>query len=47
VGFHFDAPEQILTSENKVVLDAIARLGVLAIERIGGTNAFVRLSEIM
>jgi two-component system sensor histidine kinase KdpD len=36
VGFHFDAPEQILTPENKVVLDTIARLGALAIERIGG-----------
>jgi len=36
VGFHFDNPEQILTPENKVVLDTIARLGALAIERIGG-----------
>ncbi|MFZ2071683.1 MAG: DUF4118 domain-containing protein [Halobacteriota archaeon] len=35
VGFHFDKPEQILTPENKVVLDTIARLGTLAIERIG------------
>jgi len=35
VGFHFDNPEQILTPENKVVLDTIARLGALAIERIG------------
>ena len=34
VGFHFDNPEQILTPENKVVLDTIARLGALAIERI-------------
>jgi len=34
-GFHFDNPEQILTPENKVVLDTIARLGALAIERIG------------
>jgi two-component system sensor histidine kinase KdpD len=36
VGFHFDNPEQILTPENKVVLYTIARLGALAIERIGG-----------
>jgi hypothetical protein len=36
VGFHFDNPGQILTPENKVVLNAIARLGTLAIERIGG-----------
>ncbi|TAN43403.1 MAG: signal recognition particle protein Srp19, partial [Candidatus Methanoperedens sp.] len=35
VGFHFDNPEQILTPENKVVIDTIARLGALAIERIG------------
>jgi len=35
VGFHFDNPEQILTPENKIVLDTIARLGALAIERIG------------
>jgi two-component system sensor histidine kinase KdpD len=35
VGFHFDKPEQTLTLENKVVLDTIARLGALAIERIG------------
>jgi len=35
VGFHFDKPEQILTRETKVVLDTIARLGALAIERIG------------
>jgi len=35
VGFHFDNPEKILTPENKVVLDTIARLGALAIERIG------------
>ena len=34
-GFHFDSPEQILTPENKVVFDTIARLGALAIERIG------------
>jgi two-component system sensor histidine kinase KdpD len=34
VGFHFDAPEQILTPENRVVLDTIARLGALAVERI-------------
>lgn len=36
VGFHFNNPEQVLTPENKVVLDTIARLGALAIERIGG-----------
>ena len=35
IGFHFDKPEQILTPQNKVVLDTIARLGALAIERIG------------
>jgi two-component system sensor histidine kinase KdpD len=35
VGFHFDNPKQILTPENKVVLDAIARLGALAIKKIG------------
>jgi K+-sensing histidine kinase KdpD len=35
VGFHFDNLERILTPENKVVLDTIARLGALAIERIG------------
>ncbi len=35
VGFHFEAPDQILTPENKVVFDTIARLGALAIERIG------------
>lgn len=35
VGFHFDSPEHILTPENKVVFDTIARLGALAIERIG------------
>ena len=34
VGFHFDDPEQILTPENKNVLDYIALLGTLAIERI-------------
>ncbi|HEY9246630.1 MAG TPA: DUF4118 domain-containing protein, partial [Candidatus Methanoperedens sp.] len=33
-GFHFDAPTQILTPENRVVLDTIARLGALAVERI-------------
>ncbi len=36
VGFHFENHEQILTPENKVVLDTIARLGALTIERIGG-----------
>ena len=36
VGFHFDNYEEILTPENKVVLDTIARLGALAIERISG-----------
>ena len=36
VGFHFDNPGQILTPENKIVIDTIARLGALAIERIGG-----------
>jgi two-component system sensor histidine kinase KdpD len=35
VGFHFESPEKILTPENKIVLDTIARLGALAIERIG------------
>ena len=35
LGFHFDDPEQILTPENKIVIDTIARLGALAIERIG------------
>jgi hypothetical protein len=35
VGFHFDSPKHILTPENKVVLDTIARLGALAIGRIG------------
>ncbi len=34
-GFHFDNPRQILTPENKVVLNTIAQLGALAIERIG------------
>jgi two-component system sensor histidine kinase KdpD len=34
VGFHFDNPVQILTPENKIVIDTIARLGALAIERI-------------
>jgi two-component system sensor histidine kinase KdpD len=34
VGFHFDNPEQILTPENKNVLDYIVLLGTLAIERI-------------
>ena len=34
VGFHFDNPGQILTPENKIVIDTIARLGALAIERI-------------
>jgi two-component system sensor histidine kinase KdpD len=34
VGFHFDNPEQILTPENKNVLDYIALLGTIAIERI-------------
>lgn len=34
VGFSFDDPEQSLTPENKLVLDTIARLGALAIERI-------------
>jgi len=37
VGFHFDNPGQILTPENKIVIDTIARLGALAIERIGWT----------
>ncbi|VVB92121.1 Osmosensitive K+ channel His kinase sensor domain protein [uncultured archaeon] len=36
VGFHFDNPRQVLTPENKIVFDTIARLGALAIERIGG-----------
>jgi two-component system sensor histidine kinase KdpD len=36
VGFHFDNPGQVLTPENKIVFDTIARLGALAIERIGG-----------
>lgn len=36
VGFHFEKPEQILTPENKVVLNTIDRLGALAIERISG-----------
>ncbi len=36
VGFHFDNHGQILTPENKIVIDTIARLGALAIERIGG-----------
>lgn len=35
VGFHFDNPGQILTPENKIIIDTIARLGALAIERIG------------
>ncbi len=35
VGFHFDDPGKSLTPENKVVLDTIAQLGALAIERIG------------
>ena len=35
VGFHSDNPEQILTPENNIVFDTIARLGALAIERIG------------
>jgi two-component system sensor histidine kinase KdpD len=35
VGFHFDNSGQILTPENKIVIDTIARLGALAIERIG------------
>jgi hypothetical protein len=34
VGFHFDNPEQILTPENKNVLDYIALLGTMAIVRI-------------
>jgi K+-sensing histidine kinase KdpD len=34
VGFHFDNPEQILTPENKNVLDYIVLLGTMAIERI-------------
>ena len=36
VGIHFDSPDQILTPENKVILDTVARLGAMAIERIGG-----------
>ena len=35
-GFHFDTPLQVLTPENKIVFDTIARLGALAIEWIGG-----------
>ncbi len=35
VGFHFDNPKQILTPENRVVLNTVAQLGALAIERIG------------
>ena len=35
VGFHFDNPLQILTPENKSVLEFITLLGTLAIERIG------------
>ncbi len=34
VGFHFEEPEKALTPENRIVLDTIARLGALAIERI-------------
>ncbi|HAR63869.1 MAG TPA: sensor histidine kinase KdpD [Candidatus Margulisbacteria bacterium] len=34
VGFNFENPEQVLTLSNKIVLDTIARLGALAIERI-------------
>ncbi|MDA8079205.1 MAG: DUF4118 domain-containing protein [Nitrospiraceae bacterium] len=35
VGFDFSAKEQGLSSENQVVLETIARLGAIAIERIG------------
>jgi two-component system sensor histidine kinase KdpD len=34
IGLHFENPEQALTSNNQVVLDTIARLGSLTIERI-------------
>jgi K+-sensing histidine kinase KdpD len=34
IGFHFENPEQILTPDNQVVLDTIAGLGALAIERM-------------
>ncbi|VVB86568.1 Osmosensitive K+ channel His kinase sensor domain protein [uncultured archaeon] len=39
VGFHFDSILEVLTPENKVVLDTIARLGALAIERIGSKDS--------
>jgi two-component system sensor histidine kinase KdpD len=38
VGFHFEAPLQILTPENEVVLGTIVRLGALAIEKISGRS---------
>jgi two-component system sensor histidine kinase KdpD len=34
IGFHFENPEQVLTPNNQVVFETIARLGSLAIERI-------------
>jgi two-component system sensor histidine kinase KdpD len=34
IGFHFENPEQVLTPDNQVVLETVARLGALAIERI-------------
>jgi two-component system, OmpR family, sensor histidine kinase KdpD len=34
MGFHFENPEYVLTPDNQVVLETIARLGALAIERM-------------
>jgi K+-sensing histidine kinase KdpD len=33
MGFHFENHEQALTPDNQVVLETIANLGALAIER--------------
>jgi two-component system sensor histidine kinase KdpD len=45
VGFHFDNPGQILTPENKIIIDTIARLGALAIERIGWRSPFETMND--
>ncbi len=35
MGFHFENPKQALTPDNQVVLETIANLGALALERVG------------
>lgn len=40
LGFRFSKPDEVMTPENQVVLDTIARLGAMALERISQTPVF-------